>query len=97
MVNYEDGKIYKVQVKKADKKDKIFVGCTTFPYLSTCLAIQRNAFNAWLNDKGEYKPVFEIFLEEGVENCQIVLVESFPCDSKAHLNKRRIFWEQKLC
>jgi ribosome-interacting GTPase 1 len=38
----------------------------------------------------------QIFNEYGVDNCEIVLIENFPCDSKEELHKRERYWIETM-
>ena len=48
----------------------------------------RSNYKSW--KKGEYGLIksFELFDEYGLENCQIILLESCPCNSKDELNAK---------
>jgi ribosome-interacting GTPase 1 len=39
---------------------------------------------------------FDIFDEYGIENCQIVLIETFPCSSRDELNARESYYIRSL-
>lgn len=98
MPDYKLGKIYKIHVQNADETDKIYVGSTCEKYLSKRYSSHINSFNTWLEKKKSYVSVFEIFLEEAPEYCQITLLESYPCDNKDQLRAReRYYIEQIQC
>jgi hypothetical protein len=96
MVNYKRSKIYKIQPINAGPTDKVYFGSSANPYLSARLAEHTTKFNLWLEGKYRVKSaLFDLFLEEAPENCEIVLLETYPCSSKDELNQRRIHWYNK--
>jgi hypothetical protein len=82
MSNYQQGKIYKIV---SANTDKIYIGSTTKQYLSSRIAHHKCVYKKWL--KGEHNKInsFDV-LEFG--DCKIILIESFPCNSKAELEAR---------
>lgn len=82
MSNYQQGKIYKIV---SANTDKIYIGSTTKQYLSSRIAHHICVYKKWL--KGEHHKLnsFDV-LEFG--DCKIILIESFPCNSKAELEAR---------
>ena len=92
MVNYQNGKIYAI---KSNSGDKIYVGSTTKEYLSARMAEHRKDFKAWENG-GKGLSSRELFIEYGVENCYIELIELFPCKSKDELKMRENHYIRSL-
>ena len=82
MPNYQQSKIYKII---SPHTDKIYIGSTTKQYLSTRFAHHMCVYKKWLN--GEFHKInsFDI-LEFG--DCKIILIETFPCNTKAELEAR---------
>jgi hypothetical protein len=82
MSNYQQGKIYKIV---SANTDKIYIGSTTKQYLSSRIAHHKCVYKKWL--KGEHHKLnsFDV-LEFG--DCKIILIESFPCNTKAELEAR---------
>jgi hypothetical protein len=39
---------------------------------------------------------YDLFDEYGVENCSIVLIENYPCESKEELLKRERYWIETI-
>ena len=93
MVNYENGKIYKIE---SHSGDMIYIGSTTKKYLSQRMDTHRNDYKKWKNNKHGFVTSFTILEEYGVENCSIVLLESCPCDSKDELVSREAYYIKKL-
>jgi len=87
MVNYSNGKIYKIVPTNGD--DICYVGSTTKQYLSQRMDSHRNDFKKWQkNTQKEKTSSVELFEKYGLENCKIVLIENFPCNSKDELEKK---------
>jgi len=82
MVNYKNGKIYKIV---SDNTDKIYIGSTTQKYLSTRLSTHVSHFKD-ANRKQSEKCLSHKILEAG--NYRIILIESYPCESKDELRAR---------
>jgi hypothetical protein len=78
MVNYGNGKIYKLATFQSDE---IYYGSTTGP-LTKRLSEHRRAYNCRMGGKGSYMTSFEIVKNPDVH---IVLVESINCKSKEEL------------
>jgi hypothetical protein len=84
MVNYGNGKIYKIQTIGGNAE--IYIGSTTKQYLSQRLQKHRSDYKRFKSGK-IIKNIssFDIFEKYGVENCEIVLIESVQCDTKDEL------------
>ena len=85
MTNYNNGKIYKIE---SSLGDKVYYGSTTKKYLSQRMTAHRTDYNRWLIGKTHLIMVFKLFEEYGLENCKIVLIENYPCESKDELHAR---------
>ena len=87
MVNYQDGKIYKII---NDVDDSLYVGSTT-KMLCQRLASHRSSINTKKAGK------IHIHMKNlGVEHFTIILLESFPCDNKDELRAREQYWKDNL-
>jgi hypothetical protein len=84
MVNYENGKIYKIE---SHLGDKIYIGSTTKQYLSQRLEKHRYEYK-FRNDRRSQYTSFKLFDDYGAENCQIVLLETYPCSSRDELTAK---------
>jgi hypothetical protein len=82
MVNYANGKIYKIVCHKTNK---VYVGSTTKPFLCQRLTAHRRDYNRYCNGAGNYVTSFET-LDGG--NYGIYLLELCPCQSKDELRQR---------
>ena len=85
MVNYNNGKIYKIE---SHIGDKVYIGSTTKEYLSQRMVKHRDDYKRWNQGKIRLTTSFLLFDEYGIENCSIVLLESCPCESKDELHAR---------
>ena len=86
MVNYQDGKIYRIV---SNRDDEIFyVGSTTKKYLSQRMDTHRSCYKSWKNGKGYKVTVYDLFEKYGIENCSIELLQLAPCNSKDELTKK---------
>ncbi len=88
MVNYSNGKIYKIEPICDHDEGDIYIGSTTKQYLSQRIDKHRSNYKSWKNNKCNKVQVFEIFDKYGVSNCQIVLIENVNAESKDELLAR---------
>jgi hypothetical protein len=93
MVNYQLGKIYKII---DNTTNKIYIGSTCEPTLARRLAKHTSNYKDFSNaGKTPYTTSFEI-IKNG--DCDIVLLEAFPCNSKDELHSRERFYiENNIC
>ena len=87
MVNYQNGKIYKI----VDiSRTKIYIEATTKQYVSQRMDEHRRKYRTCKLGKGDLIKTrsFELFEEFGVDNCVIELIETYPCASRDELNRK---------
>jgi hypothetical protein len=91
-MNYQNGKIYKLV---SNQTDKIYVGSTTQP-LYKRKSKHKSNYKKWVDDNTRsYMTSYEI-CKYG--DCDIILIELFPCNSKIELHAReRHFIETLDC
>ena len=88
-MNYQNTKIYKIE---SSQGPKIYIGSTTKQYLSQRMDSHRSNFKQWKKGNRANKTTsFELFEEYGVENCNIILLEVFPCNSKDEAHAREAY------
>ena len=88
MVNYQNGKIYKL-VNNVD--DEIYIGST-----ATTLRQRKNGHKGKATKFPE-RHVYKHIAEVGWENVPpLVLIEECPCDNKAQLHARERYWIDTL-
>ena len=86
MVNYQQGKIYKI-VSNID--DSIcYVGSTCKEKLCQRMTQHRADYKKWQRGIGGKVRVYDLFDKFGVDHCQILLVEIYSCNSKDELTKK---------
>lgn len=86
MVNYQNGKIYKLL---SNQTEKIYIGSTTEKYLSQRLCNHKNDYNLWLQGKKNYITSFELI---EYEDCKIELIENYSCNDVNELHQREQYW-----
>jgi hypothetical protein len=97
MVNYSNGKIYKIEALNGQEGD-IYIGSTTKEYLSQRMDTHRSGYNHWKKTGKKYIASFSIFEKYGIENCNIFLLETINCKTKDELRaKEEIFIKSFNC
>lgn len=87
MVNYANGKIYKMV---NDFDDKIYVG-------GTCNELRiRKRGHVDRATRFPDRPVYQHLLPIGWNNVRMILIENYPCSSKYELNAREQYWIDEL-
>lgn len=81
MVNYENGKIYRLKSKSTNQS---YIGSTSMPYLSQRLAEHLHNFKTYQKKKIRYMTSFKI-LE--CDDYEIELIANFPCANKQQLER----------
>ena len=79
MPDYQKGKIYKIVDLN---EEMMYIGSTTKDTLAQRMAQHRSTY------KKQYTSSHDIFDTYGIENCKILLIENYPCNSRDELNKR---------
>ena len=88
MVNYNNSKIYKIVPNNGD--DMCYIGNTTKQYLSQRMVAHKANYKKWketgvsCNDDS----LNNLFDKYGIENCKILLIENFSCNSKDELDNK---------
>ena len=95
MVNYKNGKIYKIEAMNGEDGD-IYVGSTTKEYLSQRMDTHRSGYNFWKKTSKKYIASFSIFEKYGIENCNIFLLEIVKCDTKDELRAKEGIYIKSL-
>jgi len=82
MVNYKNGKIYKII---NDVNDKFYIGSTSEPYLSNRMASHRKKHNMCMSKN----------IGVDLKQCSIILIENYPCNDKQELlRKEREYFDK---
>lgn len=88
MVNYQNGKIYKIVL---DESDQVYVGSTTRT-LAQRMANHRSRAKAGM----ALPPVHRFINDHGWDKAHIVLVEDWPCERKEQLDARERHWIEQI-
>ena len=80
--HYSLGEIYKLV---SDQTEKIYIGRTCQSLSCKRMAQHKCLFQKWANRDTHYITSFQVF---AYEDCQIILIESFPCKDKHELEAR---------
>ena len=89
MVNYQNGKIYRIDCLSTGK---VYIGSTTKETVAKRLAEHVSKFKQWKAGKSNYTS-FQI-IEQG--NYKITLIELYPCNSKDELSRREGFYIRSM-
>ncbi len=65
-----------------------YFGSTTKERLCQRMVDHRTKYNCWRNGKTNKCTVFDNFDNYGIENCRIVLVETYPCNNRDELTAK---------
>jgi len=82
MPDYQLGKIYKIE---CNVTEKVYIGSTCEPTLARRLTKHVGSYRCYLNGKFNYISSFDVLQNR---NYDIVLIESYPCNSKDELHAR---------
>jgi hypothetical protein len=96
MTDYQNGKIYKIEAHNGEEGD-IYIGSTCKQHLSQRMDKHISYYKRWKEEKTKYTYTsFQLFDKYGIENCNIVLLESFPSDSKDSLLAKEAFYIKSI-
>ena len=84
MINYNNGKIYKIEPVCDHDEGDIYIGSTTKKYLADRMCDHRADFKRQSKTKKTISS-FTLFEKYGVENCKIYLILLYPCNTKDEL------------
>jgi hypothetical protein len=88
MIKYDNSKIYKIESLDSNNEADIYIGSTTKLRLSQRMTNHRYLYKKWKEGNKHKLMSFDLFDKYGVENCKIVLIETYPCKSKDELIAR---------
>ena len=90
MVNYQQGKIYKIE---CNVTGKVYIGSTCKNTLAERLSQHVRNYKCYLDGKSHYVSSFDVLQNR---NYDIVLIESYPCISKDELHARERYWTNNI-
>ena len=92
MVNYNNGKIYKIEPICEHEEGEIYIGSTTKELLCQRMTAHRKDYNRWKNGKRCLTTSFNLFEKYGIENCKILLLEEVNVNSNDELKAREAYY-----
>jgi hypothetical protein len=95
MVNYNNGKIYKIEAINGDEGD-VYIGSTTKELLSQRMSKHRSQYKNWMNGIGSKITSYVLFEKYGMEKCKIVLMENVNATSSDELRAREAFYIKSM-
>ena len=99
--DYSQGKFCMIEPICEHEEGEVYygsIGSTIQKYLSTRFAGHVAQYKFWKNGKCHFTASFKLLEKYGIDNCKIVLVESFPCHTKYELEAREAYFiREKLC
>jgi hypothetical protein len=88
-INYKNGKIYKIEPICEHDEGDVYIGSTTKQYLSQRMTAHRIDYKQVKNGNIKKKVMsFDLFEKYGIDNCDIILLESVEAKSKDELHIR---------
>jgi hypothetical protein len=78
---YLNGKIYKIT---NTINDDIYIGSTRRG-LNKRFTEHKSKYKCYLKQTYRYVSYFKLFEKYGIENCNIILIKNYPCNSKTEL------------
>ncbi len=95
MVNYNLGKVYRLEPIVGGKEGDIYIGSTAMPYLCTRMAQHRSDYKQWKNGtRPGTRTSYVLFDKYGFDNVHIVLLENINATSKEELFAGERKWIQ---
>ena len=95
MVNYNNGKIYKIEPICEHDEGDIYIGATTKEYLSQRMETHRGGYRQWLKNKSIHSVTsYQLFEKYGLANCRIVLMEKVNASTKDELASKEAHYIQ---
>ena len=92
-VDYQLAKIYKIEALNPEHESDVYIGSTCEPSLAHRMAGHRRSYKHWKNGKyNNHVRSFDIFDKYGIEYCNILLLESYPCLNKDELRQREGYY-----
>jgi hypothetical protein len=96
MVNYNSGKVYKIEPIMGHDENDIYIGSTTKNYLSQRMDSHRNKYKCWKKGMCNKCMCYDLFDKYGIENCKILLIENVHANSKDELVSREGYYIRKF-
>jgi len=94
-LGYHHGKVYKI-VPKGTAEYVPYIGSTKQRHLSSRLVGHKRDYKQYKSGKGNYVSSFEVFDKYGIDNCEIILMKSYPCRSRDELRARERYFIETI-
>ena len=95
MVNYSNGKIYKIEPNVGGQEGDIYIGSTTQP-LSKRMVCYRSHYKQWKEGTRGKTNSYDLFDKYGINSCVITLLESVKANSKDELLAKERYYIKSL-
>jgi hypothetical protein len=95
-INYNNGKIYKIEPICEHDESDIYIGSTTKQYLSQRMTAHHTSYKQYKNNKSRLTYAYLLFDKYGLENCNIILLELVEANSKDELHQREAHFIKTL-
>ena len=95
MISYNNGKIYKIEPVNCEEGD-IYIGSTTKKHLCQRMATHKYMYKQWKQNKFHKVTSFDLFDKYGLDNVNIILLESVNANSKDELLSRESYYIKTL-
>lgn len=96
MVNYADGKIYRIAPICDHDEGDVYIGSTTNRLLCQRMGSHRCHYRSWLQGGYNYVYVFKLFERYGVDQCRIELLECVNAANWDELAAREAFYIRSM-
>lgn len=83
MPDYSKGKIYKIVAPDGSQ----YIGSTTQTLLKR-FSNHKSGYILWKDGRGHFITCYDLFVKYGIYNCEIKLVEDYPCKTRHELEDR---------
>ena len=97
MVNYSNGKIYKIEPICDHEDGDVYIGSTTKQYLSQRMEYHRRDYNNYKKGvSSKTLTSFKLYDKYGIDNCIIILIESVNANTKDELLRREAHYIRNI-
>ena len=96
MSDFKLAKIYKIIPLNQDDESDVYIGSTCKPRLSQRLSKHRGNYKQWKDGKYNNVSSFKLFDKYGADNCNIFLIDEFPCQTKDQLRQKECYYIKNI-
>lgn len=91
MVNYTNGKIYLIRPTIDHEEEDEYIGSTTYT-LDKRFGGHQSGCARWKNGEAKLCTSYLLFEKYGMDNCEIILLEDYPCTCVEELRERETYY-----